>query len=861
MGTSNGQRGAKEPSDAPVPDLPKTSLPPAVLQCYQNDHGRPDQIILALDSDLSADGGFGEQWLIIDHENLRVIACDPGPAAGLKASAAPYNGTASIHANGKTNGSLLNGHAHLNGSANGNGNGHANGHANGKTNGHTNGLSSKAAGTVGQTNGAAPTAESAILRFRFALHQIEGARLEPCIGNGLLEITTGGQPQVLVHFSNELTDGFARIAHYLQQRADSGPTVVVPNLHSEEQRCLSCGRRLLDPSIKVCPTCIDRGNILGRLILLAKAYWGRSMVLVLLLLAGVIVDLLPPYLTRVLIDSVLTPAIGGTPPQNGGIFGIGALLAPLPTSMALAFLVGGLLSLQIIRVLVTVGNNVLMQRISSCFTADVREMMFAHLKRLSIEFFDRNESGRLLTRINNDTEELQGLIQQFSTVTLSLLMVLGIGAVLFSMAASLGLFVLIPGPFVLVATFSYHRYMQPHFRRYWTARWRLNSMLSTFLSGIQVVKAFAQEDQEETRYQDRNRRTRDARLRVDLAWGRFFPFVSFAFGAGGLIIWYAGGNAVLANQITLGTLIAFLSYLGMFYGPLSNLTQISQALNRFLTISQRIFEFLDETPKVQQTAQPISQPAMRGQIEFDHVTFGYDPYFPVLKDISFAIQPGELIGIVGHSGAGKTTLASLLCRFYDVTGGAIRIDGTDIRELSIEELRRQIGIVLQSPFLFRGTLSQNIAYGKPNATREEIIRAAKAANAHHFITNFPEGYDTIVGEGGTGLSGGERQRISIARAILLNPRILILDEATSSVDTETERQIQEALDTLVKGRTTIAIAHRLSTLSNATRIISLNHGRLEEIGTPQALMEQKGLFFNLVQMQSKFARLEGVVAV
>lgn len=716
-----------------------------------------DDIRLAVKSDLGPDGQFGEQWLLINHDELLVVERRDGRA---------YQ------------------------------------------------------------------------RYQFKLDEIEGSKIERCVGNGLLQVTVAEQPHVLLHYSNDLTERFGRVAHYLEERAKLGPDIPIPATDQDTHVCLNCGRYLADPSSKICPNCIQRGKIFKRLILQAKPYWGNLTLIVGLLVISATADLLPPYLTRVMIDDVLQP---------GGNHDL------------LLWLVLGLLVLQILHVGLTVWRNWLTINVSGRFTSGVRDDLFAHLKKLPIDYFDKHQTGRLMTRINQDTDELQGLFSQMTTFAFNLIVVLGIGIALFSMDPSLGLYVLIPTPFVMVAAYFYYRYMRPHFRRFWLSRWRLNAMLNTFLAGVRVVKAFAQEDEEEARYHRRNDEMLQTRLQVDLAWSKFFPLISFAFGAGGLIIRYAGGRAVLDDRISLGTLMAFLSYLGMFYGPLSNLTHVSQAMNRFLTISQRTFELLDEAEQAQ-PVRPVRNPAISGSIAFDHVTFGYDPYFPVISDVSFEVNPGEMVGIVGHSGAGKTTLVNLLCRFYDVTRGAIRIDGVDLRDLSMEEIRQQIGMVLQSPYLFQGTLAQNIAYGKPGATQAAIIRAAKAANAHDFITALPEGYDTIVGEGGSGLSGGERQRISIARAILHDPRILILDEATSSVDTETERQIQEALSELVKGRTTIAIAHRLSTLYNADRILVLNQGKLEEQGTPKQLIENQGAFYNLVQMQSQLARIDGSTA-
>jgi ATP-binding cassette subfamily B protein len=298
----------------------------------------------------------------------------------------------------------------------------------------------------------------------------------------------------------------------------------------------------------------------------------------------------------------------------------------------------------------------------------------------------------------------------------------------------------------------------------------------------------------------------------------------------------------------------FTGYLGMFYGPLQWLTNLADSVPRSLTAAERIFEVLDTEPEVADTENAVPLPHIQGDVEFRNVYFGYDRNKPILKDVSLHVRPGEMIGLVGKTGAGKSTFINLVCRFYDPQMGQVLIDGVDVRAVRLSDLRSQIGVVLQEPFLFSGTIAENIAYGKPDATPEEIMRAAKAANAHDFIMKFPDGYDTQVGERGGRLSGGERQRISIARAILHDPRILIFDEATSAVDTETEKQIQEAIERLVQNRTTFAIAHRLSTLRKADRIVVIDDGRIVEVGTHDELLDLRGHYWRLVQMQTDLTR-------
>jgi len=378
--------------------------------------------------------------------------------------------------------------------------------------------------------------------------------------------------------------------------------------------------------------------------------------------------------------------------------------------------------------------------------------------------------------------------------------------------------------------------------------------LNTILSGIRAVKAFGQERREQDRYARTTRYLRDATRRVEYATSLFNPSMALLFSLGGPIVWFVGGRNVIGGDLTLGKLMAFLAYLGMFYAPLTQMTQLTNWLTRFATAAQRTFEILDTAPQIVEPTSPKPLLNPQGAIRFENVTFGYSRHEPVLKNASLEIRAGEHVGVVGKSGSGKTTLINLLTRFYDVDEGRIEIDGLDVRHIRSEDLRRAVGVVLQQPFLFRGTIYDNIVYGRHGATPEEVLAASKTANAHQFIMRHPLGYDTYIGERGAGLSSGERQRISIARAILYDPTILILDEATSNVDTESEQLIQEALARVTAGRTTIAIAHRLSTLKTTDRILVIDQGRIVEQGTHEELMALGGLYHHLVKIQTELSR-------
>jgi ATP-binding cassette subfamily B protein len=664
-------------------------------------------------------------------------------------------------------------------------------------------------------------------RYSFHLSEIEGIRAYPVVGGQVLEIRQGGKTYDVMHYTNAVADRFS-LAVKLVESLIRNPDMrqIVDRLREEEKRLEEAKKTELSLS--------EKRKVVRRLLEMTKPYLRACIVMFVLLLIGVSVDLMPPYLTRILVDDVL----GATARHPEWLL----------------WIVIGLLGLQGARIIITVVNNRISAVVGSRYVFNLRAALFDKLQRLPVDFFDRKQVGGLMTRVSNDTEVLQGFISNISQgFLLNIVLIIGIGFVLFSMNWRLGLFVLLPGPLIMLVTRRYWKYIIRFYNRYWFSRWRINSFLNTRLAGIRVIKAFNQETREIGAFGSRNVRLREDALAINRSWTTFFPIVSFVYGIGGLLVWYIGGKFVLSSDIryhiSLGTLIAFLGYLGMFYGPLSSLTQLSNWATQVLTAAHRIFEIFDEPEETVQQEDLIRLPEVRGKVEFRNVTFGYTDYLPVLHNISFTAQPGEMIGIIGPSGSGKSTIINLICRFYLVNDGEIFIDDVDIRSIEKNDLRKHIGLVLQEPYLFRGTIADNIAYAKPRAGATEIIKAARAANAHDFIIRLPDGYETRIGERGAGLSGGERQRISIARAVLRDPRILILDEATSSVDVETEHLIQNALQNLVNSRTTFIIAHRLTTLQNVDRILVIRNGAMKQFGRARDLIKQEGYYQKFVKTQ------------
>ena len=672
---------------------------------------------------------------------------------------------------------------------------------------------------------------------------IRSVKTEALVGGGRLEIERQAKPTILLPYSNSMTDKFAEVARGLEQLRKGDRFLINP--HLERTRCEQCGRRLPQRD-GICPACVKKWATLKRIAGYMVPYKVKAVILTIASIVTTVAELIPPLITKKLVDEVLVPA--------------GENVAPEDERMALL----GWLVLAFIAVRTVSWCAEWVHGWNACWlgaraTADIRSELYRNLEMLSLQFYDKRRVGSLMSRVTRDAGRLQEfLVDGLPYLIINVLMIVGILGVLLWINWELTLYALIPVPALILWGGIFWRRLWKYFRRWSNAWGMLTDRTAEALSGIRVVKAFAQENREIESFQRVNRKCSDIGVATNVTRTVFFATITFLTGLGVTIVWYFGGQSVLVDGLSLGTLLAFYYYMFMVYGPLEWFGQVNAWMTFAFAGAERVFEVIDTTPEAYDDPQAVRMRKMQGGITFDHVSFGYDKSKPVIHDLNLDVKPGEMIGLVGKSGVGKTTTINLIARFYDVDDGSICIDGVDIRQISLRDLRQQIGIVLQEPVLFSGTVADNIGYGKPGATFEEILTASKLANAHDFIVAKPDGYETQVGEQGNGLSGGEKQRVAIARAMLHNPKILILDEATSSVDVETEKQIQDALGRMVEGRTTFAIAHRLSTLRNADRLVVLDDGRIVEVGTHAELLERGGAFHDLVKMQQEAAEIIAV---
>ncbi|MGQ9607715.1 MAG: ABC transporter ATP-binding protein [bacterium] len=688
------------------------------------------------------------------------------------------------------------------------------------------------------------------LIHQIPISEISDVKLKNYIGNGVLEIRTQERAIEVLRFSrtalhknniSELPKAIDRLreqnGQVIEKRSEWG------HGRKEANRCEKCGSTIPFWT-DTCPNCLEKRALLTRLFGYLKPYWYLAVISFLLSLSTTGLNLVPNYIGKYLMDMVFVPI---KPTEGSDRF------------LWLNIFVLSLIGVHILSTLLGTGRNYMMSWLGNKVIFDLRTSAYEYLQRLSLSFYDKKETGRLMSRVTYDTGNLQNfIVNGIQDFVMDILTLIGMCVILFITDWRLATLTLIPLPILAFSSVIFGKKMHMVYHKVWRRMASISAILADTIPGVKVVKTFVAEKREIDRFTRVNDEYFKSNMRAAKLSTLYFPIMGFATFAGGIIIRWFGGREVITQDMTVGELTMFMGYMWQFYAPVQGLTRLNHMLQMAASAAERVFEILDAQPEIQDKKNAIELPEIKGNIKFDNVVFSYDGEKNALDGVSFEVKAGQMIGLSGPSGAGKTTLINLIGRFYEVTSGSITIDGYDIRDVKVKSLRDQISVVLQDPFLFHGSIADNISYSKPGATRAEIIAAAKAANAHDFIMGFPDGYDTMVGERGGGLSGGEKQRISLARAILKNPRILILDEATSSVDTQTEALIQSAIDRLVEGRTTFAIAHRLSTLKRADKLLIMEKGKIVEMGTHNELLENNGLYKRLVDMQSELSKVIAV---
>jgi len=672
--------------------------------------------------------------------------------------------------------------------------------------------------------------------FRFPADEVKEAVVKAGVGCGLLFVKRNdGTEKILCRFTMsglKRAGEFCKVVNYYI----TTKTAVIPD-KVEQAVCPKCGRPLVE-GMKECLFCFSKVSVLKRAISMLRPYAKQLAFAESFLLLSSILYLLVPIFNRILIDRHFEPRTG--------------------TWMQVGILAGAMFLARALGEVIFIVNSRIFNKAAVSYSNDLRVQTYEKVQQISMSSLAKRTPGDMIRRIMEDTGNIRDFLTDGGRWAIEQLLTFVIVlTILLITNWKLTLLVFVPVPFVAFAMSRFWRLIHMRYERQWRQNSRCQSILHDIIKGIRTVKSFGTEELEIKKFADATRDFAVISSNNESLWARLFPLLIFFTSIGEFLVLYFGGAWIMGGTLSLGVLVQFTMYIGYIYAPLRWLVSFPRWLADAMTSMVKVFEILDEEPDIAEAEHPNNVP-ISGGVQFEGVSFGYKSYEPVLKNVDIDIKPGEMIGLVGRSGVGKSTLINLVMRLYDPNTGRVAINGTDLREISPKYLHENIGVVFQDSFLFAGSIYDNIVYAKPDANLAEVIAAAKAANAHDFIMQTADGYNTIIGESGHSISGGERQRLSIARAIIKNPDILILDEATSSLDVETEAAIQDSLNRLVKGRTTIAIAHRLSTLRNADRLVVLDEGKVAEMGTHKELLKAKGIYYKLVMAQRQSSRRDAL---